>query len=98
MLDFPPPEIQHVLGCRPSRYGLVQGECNMVLTLDPQLAAALNEMVRQQGIPAKTLAIKVLRDRFLGPARVAEPRDDWERRRRAVAADCGVSMPDAALI
>jgi hypothetical protein len=26
-----------------------------------------------------------------------EPRDDWERRLREAASDCGVSIPDSAL-
>jgi hypothetical protein len=69
----------------------------MVITLGPELEAALNEMARRQGISPEVLALEVLRDRFLGPTPADEPRDEWERKLRQVATDCGVSLPDAAL-
>jgi hypothetical protein len=67
----------------------------MVLTLGPELEAALNELARRQGTFPEALALSALRERFLAPAR--ESRDDWERRLRALATDCGVALTDAAL-
>jgi hypothetical protein len=68
-----------------------------VITLGPELEAALNEQARRQGIAPEALALEALRDRFLASARPDEPRDEWERRLRGAATDCGVSLPDAAV-
>ncbi|NLX96535.1 MAG: hypothetical protein GXY83_10200 [Rhodopirellula sp.] len=68
----------------------------MVITLDPELEAALNELSRRQGVAPEALALSALRERFLLAA-VLQPRDEWERGLLAVARDCGVSLPDAAL-
>jgi len=68
----------------------------MVITLDPELEAALNESARRQGIPSELLIVKILRERFLTPA-LLEPRDEWERGLRALAKDCGVSLSNEAL-
>jgi hypothetical protein len=68
----------------------------MVITLDPELEAALNESARRQGIAPEVLALKTLRERFLTPA-LLEPRDEWERGLRAAATDCGVSLSNEAL-
>jgi hypothetical protein len=43
------------------------------------------------------LALQTLRDRFLAPAPAQESRDEWERRLRRAATDCGVSLSDAAV-
>ncbi len=40
----------------------------MVITLGPDLEAALNDLARQQGVAPEELALKALRDRFLPPA------------------------------
>lgn len=69
----------------------------MVLTLGPELEAALNEHAQRQGVNPEVLALEALRDHFLAPAPTEESRDEWERRLRQVATDCGVSLPDAAL-
>lgn len=69
----------------------------MVLTLDPELTTALNERARQQGVSPETLALETLRAQFLSTRPVGESRDEWERRLRRVASDCGVSLSDAAL-
>jgi hypothetical protein len=69
----------------------------MVITLDPQLTAALSEQARRQGVDPEILAVKALRDRFLSPAASIQPQDDWERRLLSLAKDCGVSLTDAAL-
>jgi predicted transcriptional regulator len=68
----------------------------MVITLDPELEAALNELARRQGVAPETLALNALRERFLAAAAL-QPRDEWERGLLAVARDCGVSLPDSAL-
>jgi hypothetical protein len=68
----------------------------MVITLDPELEAALNEAARRQGIAPEVLAVNALRQRFLVAAGL-QPRDEWERGLLEVARDCRVSLPDSAL-
>jgi hypothetical protein len=72
-------------------------EVNMVVTLDPELERAVNELARRQGLSPEALIRDALRARFLMPAPVDEPRDAWEERLRGVATDCGVSLPDEVL-
>ena len=72
------------------------GRMAMVITLDPELDRVLREAARQQGIAPETLALNVLRARFLGAATL-QPRDEWERGLLAAARDCGVSLPNAAV-
>jgi hypothetical protein len=69
----------------------------MIITLGPELEAALTEQARRQGISPEDLALNTLRDRFLAPARTDESRDEWERRLRQIGIDCGVSLSDEAL-
>lgn len=68
----------------------------MVITLPPQLEAALSAQARQRGVAPEALALDVLRRQLL-PAAPPVPADEWERRLFAAAVDCGVSVPDAAL-
>ncbi len=68
----------------------------MVITLEPELEAALKEQARRQGVAPEVLALNVLRERFLAAA-VIQPQDEWERRLLGLAKDCGVSLPDWAL-
>ena len=68
----------------------------MVVTLNPELEAALTEQARRQGVAPEELALNVLRERFL-TAPSLEPRDEWERGLLAAARNCGVSLPDSAL-
>jgi hypothetical protein len=68
----------------------------MVITLDPELKAALNELANRRGVALETLVIDALQERFL-PAAALQPRDEWERGLLAAARDCGVSLPDLAL-
>jgi hypothetical protein len=68
----------------------------MVLTLGPELEAALNELARRRGVAPEVLALNALRERFL-PAATLQPRDEWERGLLAAARDCGVSLPDSAV-
>jgi hypothetical protein len=69
----------------------------MVITLDPQLEAALTEVACRQGVAPEVLVLNALRERFLTPAPVIQPRDEWERGLLAAARDCGVSLSDEAL-
>jgi hypothetical protein len=69
----------------------------MVIMLGPDLEKALTEAARRQGVAPELLAVRALQDRFLGPAPLDEPRDEWEQRLRRVATDCGVSLSDFAL-
>jgi hypothetical protein len=69
----------------------------MVITIGPELEAALNEEARRRGAAPETLALEVLRARFLAPASPIEPRDEWERRLLEAASDCGVSLSNEAL-
>jgi hypothetical protein len=69
----------------------------MVITLEPELEAALHELAARAGLSPEELAHKVLKDRFLAAADPHEPQDEWERRLRRVATDCGVSLSDSAV-
>ena len=69
----------------------------MMVTLDPQLAAALSEAANRHGVCPEELAIRTLREQFLPRAPAIEPRDEWERRLLSLARDCGVAPPHSAL-
>ncbi len=75
---------------------LLAGGTAMVITLGPELEAALSEQARQQGVTPEVLALNALRERFLAAA-VPQPRDEWERRLLGLAKDCGVSLSDEAV-
>lgn len=66
----------------------------MVIQLNADLEAVLNDTARRRGITAEELVLQALGERYLSPA---EPRDDWERRLLAVASDCGVALSHEAL-
>ena len=68
----------------------------MVITLDSELEAALNEFARRQGVTPEVLAINVLRERFRAAASLL-PRDEWERGLLAAARDCAVTLSNEAL-
>ncbi len=69
----------------------------MVITLAPDLATALNDLARAQGVAPEVLAQNALRERFLTPALKVQPRDDWGRGLLAAASDCGVSLTNEAV-
>jgi hypothetical protein len=69
----------------------------MVITLGPDLEAALNDAARKQGIAPEDLALSALRERFLAPALQLQPRDEWERRLLEAATDCGVALSHEAV-
>jgi hypothetical protein len=68
-----------------------------VVTLDPTLVNALKQAANKQGLTVEALALKTLRERFLTWESLGEPRDEWERRLRRMATDCGVSLSDEAV-
>jgi hypothetical protein len=76
---------------------LAQKETIMVITLDPELEAALKAAASQRGVSPEVLALIALRERFLGPDPSLQPRDEWERGLLEAARDWGVSLPDWAL-
>jgi hypothetical protein len=69
----------------------------MVITLGPDLESALNDLARKKGVAPEVLALEALRERFLAPALPTQPRDEWERRLRSAATDCGVSLSNEAI-
>jgi len=76
---------------------LTQKETMMVITLSPELEAALKEAASHRGVSPERLALDALRERFLSVASSLQPRDEWERGLLEAARDCGVSLPDSAL-
>ena len=67
----------------------------MVVTIGPELEAALKEQAGRQGVGPEILALNILREHFhVAPPR---PRDEWERGLLEAARDWGVSLPDSAL-
>lgn len=67
----------------------------MVINLDSELEAALNDVANRQGVAPEALALKALRDRFVVPS--LQPRDEWERLLLEAVSDCGVSLPNEAV-
>jgi predicted transcriptional regulator len=68
----------------------------MIITLDPELETALNDLARRQGIAPEVLALNALRD-HIRIAALLEPRDEWERGLLEAARDYGVSLPNWAV-
>ena len=68
----------------------------MVITLDAELEAALNEVACHKGVAPEVLALNVLRERILSMEELL-PRDEWERGLLEAARDYGVSLPDWAV-
>ncbi len=68
----------------------------MVVTLNPQLEAALKEKADQQGMAPEDLVVRIIRDYFLSSPR-PEPQDEWERGLLAAAREWGVSFSNSAL-
>ena len=69
----------------------------MVITLGPDLEAALNDLAVKHAVAPEALALAALRERFLGQVLQIQPRGEWERLLLEAATDCGVSLPDEAL-
>jgi hypothetical protein len=68
----------------------------MVITIGPELEAAITEVARRQEVTPEVLAVKALQTHFLAAAAL-QPRDEWERGLLAAAQNCGVSLPHWAL-
>lgn len=69
----------------------------MVIRLAPDIAEALEQVARQQGISPEDLAVEALRERFLGPGQGFQPRDEWERQLLEAGTDCGRSLSNEAV-
>jgi hypothetical protein len=69
----------------------------VVITLGADLESALNDLAREQGVAPEALALNALRERFLGPDRRVQPRDEWERHLLGGATDCGVAPSHEAV-
>lgn len=69
----------------------------MVVSMLPELEAAIKEEARRQGIAPHVVAFNALYERFVGKPSPLEPRDDWERQLLSIGIDCGVSLPDSAV-
>src|SRR5207253_10682146 len=74
-----------------------RGETAMIITVEADLEAVLNDLARRQGVTPEVLALNALRERFLAPARRVQPQDEWERRLPEVATDCGVALSHEAV-
>jgi hypothetical protein len=68
----------------------------MVITLGPELEAALNEEGKRRGVAPEALAVNALCERFLAQT-VLQPRDEWERRLLEAASDCGTALSHEAV-
>jgi hypothetical protein len=69
----------------------------MVITIEPDIEAALNDLARKQGVAPEVLALNALRERFVAPGLKVQPRDEWGRGLLAAATDCGVSLSKEAV-
>jgi hypothetical protein len=69
----------------------------VVITLEPELEAVLNQAALRRGVAPEVLVLDALRQQFLHTAAPAVPHDEWERRLLGMARECGVSLPDSAL-
>ncbi len=73
----------------------------MTITLPAEIERALTEQARHQNTTPEALALKVLREKFVGssqrPSFPFEPQDDWERLVLSVGTDCGVALSDEAV-
>jgi hypothetical protein len=74
---------------------IIAGEQPMVITLGPDIEAALNQQASLHGVAPEALALSVLRQRFVDSKTL--PRDEWERRLLSAASDCGVSLSNEAV-
>ncbi len=69
----------------------------MVLTVGPDLEAALSEHSRRQGISADQMALEALRRLFLSSSRNGESHESWVARLHSAASNCGVSLSHEAV-
>ena len=69
----------------------------MVLTIGPELEAALQEQSKRRGIAIDRLALDALRDQFIPKQPKIMSHDEWLARLDAISTDCGMSLSDEAL-
>jgi hypothetical protein len=69
----------------------------VVITLEPELEAALNQAALRRGVAPELLVLDALRQRFLHSAALAVAHDERELRLLGMARECGVSLLDTAL-
>jgi hypothetical protein len=69
----------------------------MIITLDPELAAALTAVANHRGVAPEVLALAVLREQLSGMVPPLQAQDEWERGLLEAARECGVSLPNSAL-
>jgi hypothetical protein len=68
----------------------------MVVTLPPDLAAALDQLARQRQTEVESLVLEAVREKYGPLPTVPTPQDDWQRLVLSAASDCGVALPDEA--
>jgi hypothetical protein len=68
----------------------------MVITVGPELEAAIAEHARRRGVAPDQLALDALRRQF-PPAAAGGDHAEWVRQLRRAASDCGVSLPHEAV-
>lgn len=66
----------------------------MTITLEPELARRLEAAARTRNTTPQTLAVEAIAEKVetVPPA----DHEEWSRRLRALARDCGVSLSDEA--
>jgi hypothetical protein len=69
----------------------------MVITLPADLAGALSDLARKQGVDLEVLAVNALRERFLNSPLQVQPQDEWGRGPLTAASDCGASLSNEAV-
>jgi hypothetical protein len=69
----------------------------VVITLEPELEAALKKAALHRGVAPELLVLDALRQHFLHTSPAVAPHDGWELRLLGMARECGVSLPDSAL-
>jgi hypothetical protein len=69
----------------------------MVITLSPEIEAALIESAKRHGVSPEALALSALRERFASRPALLEPQDAWERRLFGAARNYGVGLSNEAV-
>jgi len=69
----------------------------MVITLNGELAAALELQAKRRGIAPESLAVEALQQQFGGSSAPVPPHDEWEKSLLSAVSDCGVSLPNEAI-
>jgi len=70
---------------------------SMTIDLEPELEAELAALAQRSGRTPEQCILHILRRQLTQRVPLREPRDEWERRLRSIATDCGVSLSHEAL-